>query len=105
MITRIVDSSEEFRDRPKQLCIVGALLISFLLSIVSQVAAYVPLTLGPNTGAFAGTVLRWDLSTFPNGAVPYSVNPAQLAGLNPIGPPGVTNAQIVDSIRGAFQSW
>ncbi len=86
-------------------CIPTLLTLWLLFCAAPQARGYIPLTLATNTGASAGTVMRWNLASLPNGAVRYSINPVQPAGSNPIGPSGITNAQIMDSVRASFQAW
>lgn len=75
-----------------------------LLSL-SLAFAYIPSTLSSSYGDRAGRVTKWDLSSFPNGAIPYVVNPTKPAGSDPIAPPGTTDSDIISAVREALQSW
>src|SRR5262249_40570830 len=75
------------------------LLIFVLLFVTGlEVTGTTPLTA-------TGPVCSWDLSSFPNGAVPYMVNPNQPAGAIPINPSGTSASDLISAVRAAFQVW
>ncbi len=75
---------------------------------VTASGAHTPLVLDPSVGINTtrhggdeGVVARWDLSAYPDGAIPYWVNPACSGDVEP---PASTE-DLIAAVRRAFQVW
>ena len=80
---------------------IAALLLAAFAAAVS-VHGWVPLTLPGTVGVNAGSVTRWDLGIYPDGRIPYLVNPTQPAGAVPIAPAGTTEADLIRRVYESF---
>lgn len=76
-----------------------------LVMLASSIEAFVPRTLhsGYPPDA-AGRVMKWDLSTFADGAIPYWINPTIPAGFTPLEPTNSADV-IVAKVHEAFRAW
>ncbi len=78
----------------------GWLFAAAMLAVSVVASAHVPMT-----QTSTGVRYFWDLSAYPNGAVPYFVNPTLPAGATAIEPPGTSAKDLVALTRAAFQMW
>src|SRR5262245_23588344 len=82
--------------RKLMLLCIGGIVLTAALAAAGSVSI---------TSSTSGAIFLWDLSIFPNGAIPYLVNPIQPAGAIPISPPGTSAQDLVSVVRAAFQTW
>lgn len=84
----------------------AALLAVVALGVVSISAfAWVPGTLPSIGSPYDGTDHLWDLSSLPNGAIPFALNTTQPSGAAPVAPAGTTANGISSAVLAAFQEW
>jgi hypothetical protein len=85
----------------------GALLLALaVLGAPSNSAfAWVPGTLPATGSPVDGTDHLWNLSSLPNGAIPFALNATQPAGAAPVAPAGTTADGIASAVLAAFQEW
>jgi hypothetical protein len=90
----------------------GCLLVALLISLLPGAACWSgaplvndPSSIGPDgrveESGEEGYVAKWDLSSLPNGAIEYWVNPSFPAGVAPF----ASEQVLVDSVQRAFQAW
>jgi hypothetical protein len=70
-----------------------------------RVMAFVPLNLHSRYPAdVAGFVTKWDLTAYPDGAIPYWINPTIPAGFTPFEPTNSPDV-ILAKVHDAFRTW
>lgn len=81
------------------------LWVVFLLMIAPGVTAFVPRNLHNGYPADAvGLVMKWDLAAYPDGAIPYWINPTIPAGFTPFEPTNSIDV-ILAKVHNAFRAW